>query len=95
MLHNRYLPDWLHRAANGIFGSGLSSLVAIAAMRILGAPLWILWLVLPVALLCTVLDPRRFSLVEGCAGDIGYDELLGDEATRLDDSEGRGNMSDV
>ncbi len=84
MLHNRHLPGWLHRIANAAIGSALSSLAAVAAMRVLGAPPWALRLVLPVALVCAALDPRRFSLVEGCAGDLGYDELPDDEAKKPD-----------
>ncbi len=75
MLHNCYLPDWLHRLANGTIGAGVSSLAALAAVEVLGMPLWALWFVLPVAFACTALDPDRFSLVEGCAGDLGDDEL--------------------
>jgi len=78
MLHNRYLPDWLHRVANGAVGGVLCSLAALAIVRFLGAPLCALWFVPPVVLICTALDPRRFSLVEGCAGDLGYDGLLDD-----------------
>ncbi len=85
MLHNRYLPDWLHRFANGAIGAGLSSLAVVAAVGVLAMPLGTLWFVLPAALVCTALDPRRFSLVEGCAGDLGYDELLDDEQPNVAD----------
>ncbi len=85
MLHNFYLPDWLHRLANGTIGAGVSSLAALAAVEALGVPLSALWFVLPAALVCTALDPRRFSLVEGCAGDLGYDELLDDEQPNVAD----------
>jgi hypothetical protein len=85
VLHNRYLPDWVHRLANGAIGGVLSSLAASAAVRVLGAPLGAFWCVLLVALLCTALNSRRFSLVEGCAGDLGYDELLDDGADEPDD----------
>jgi len=37
-------------------------------------PLWAFWFVLLVAFACAALDPRRFSLVEGCAGDLGYND---------------------
>ncbi len=73
-MKNCDLPDSLHRFANGAIGAGLSSLAVVAALGVLGVPLRTLWLVLPVALVCTALDPRRFSLVEGCAGDLCYDE---------------------
>jgi hypothetical protein len=82
MVPNRYLPHWLHRLANGAVGAILSSLTAMALVRFLSAPLWALWLMLPVVLICTALDPRRISLVEGCAGDIGYDGLVVDDAEK-------------
>ncbi len=75
MLHNRHLPDWVHRIANGAIGGGLCSLAVLAWVRWLGALLWAFWLSLPVAIACWARDPRRFSLVEGCAGEVGYDEL--------------------
>jgi hypothetical protein len=31
------------------------------------------------------IDPHRFSLVEGCAGDLGYDELRDEAAEKPDD----------
>jgi len=78
LLPNCYLPDWLHRLANGAIGAGLSSLAALAGVWVFGVPLWALWFVLPAVFVCAALDPRRFSLVEGCAGDLGYDGLLDD-----------------
>ena len=64
MFHNRYLPRWIHRVANGAIGSVLSLLLAVAAFRIFGVPLWVIWLVLPAAIICVASDPQRFSLVE-------------------------------
>ncbi|MDR3637827.1 MAG: hypothetical protein P4L84_28735 [Isosphaeraceae bacterium] len=78
MLHNRYLPNWLHRLANSAVGGVLSLLAASAAVRVLGAPLGSFWGALLVAFLCAALDPMQFSLVEGCAGEDGYDELTDD-----------------
>src|SRR5262249_18715298 len=87
VLHNRYLPDWVHRLANGAIGGVLSLLVTTAIVRILGTPLRTLWFALPVAVVCMALDPSRYSLVEGCAGDLGYDALLGDDSEKPVDSD--------
>ena len=62
-------------------------LAATAIVRVLGMPLRILWGALPVAIACIALDPSRYSLVEGCAGDVGYDELLGDESEKPEDGD--------
>jgi hypothetical protein len=75
VLHNRYLSDDLHRLANGAIGGLLCLLLTTSAVRYFGFPLWLLWLSVPVGLVCTVLPPSRFTLVEGCAGGEGYDEL--------------------
>jgi len=85
VLHNRYLPDWVHRLTNGVIGGLLSLLALVVAVRALGAPLGVLWVTLPVVACCAAFNPRRFSLVEGCAGDLGYDELLDDGAGKPDD----------
>jgi hypothetical protein len=85
LLPNRYLPDWLHRVANGAAGGAVSSLAAVAIVRLLNVPLWALWFVLPAAIICMAIDPHRFSLVEGCAGDLGYDELRDEAAEKPDD----------
>ena len=75
MLHNRYLPDWAHRFANGAVGAALTSIAALLAVRVFDAPLGAFWIAVPALLCCAAPDPRRFSLVEGCAGALGYDEL--------------------
>jgi hypothetical protein len=85
VLHNRYLPDWVHRLANGIIGGLLSVSALVATVRVLGAPLGVLWVALAVAFGCMALKPRRFSLVEGCAGDLGYDGLRDGDAEKPDD----------
>jgi len=46
-------------------------------VRFLALPLWLLWLSLPLAIVFAMVSPVRCSLVEGCAGDLGYDELNG------------------
>jgi hypothetical protein len=78
VLHNRYLPGWAHRLANGLLGGFQALIALVAVVPLVGAPLGVLWLALPMAVCCMALDPGRFSLVEGCAGDLGYDELLDD-----------------
>jgi hypothetical protein len=81
-IHNRYLPQWTHRIANGVMEALLLALFAVSGAQFVpaGSPLWkaailLLWLSAPVGLLVSLLDPRKFSLVEGVAGDVGYDEL--------------------
>ncbi|MBL9091249.1 MAG: hypothetical protein JNL96_08490 [Planctomycetaceae bacterium] len=80
MLHNRSLPLWLHRTCNGLLGAGV--LLAVGGLG-LGAPAdgWrhilarcLIWASVPVGIALVALT-RRFSLVEGVAGDMGYDEL--------------------
>lgn len=75
VIHNRWLPDWLHRLANGIVGAGLAALIACVGVRELGLPLRAFAVVPLAAAVSVAAPPRRFSLVEGCAGVHGYDEL--------------------
>lgn len=79
MLHNCYLPDWIHRLANGAIGGLLASAAVCAAVSGAGASFEAFWSVPLVASICMGINPRRFSLVEGCAGDLGYDELVDDD----------------
>jgi hypothetical protein len=78
VLHNRLLADWIHRAANGAIGGMVACGLVTAAARLTEAPFWLLWLAVPIGLLCMVPSPKRFTLVEGCAGEMGHDELLKD-----------------
>ncbi len=82
MTINRYLPNWLHRVANAIVATALCAFVGIAGLNYLhGIPVlaraskWLLYLSPFIGILCGVLNPKRFSLTEGCAGDVGYDGL--------------------
>jgi hypothetical protein len=50
-------------------------LLALALAARLGAPAWSLWFAAPVGLVFAMPNPNRTSLVEGCAGEAGYDEL--------------------
>jgi hypothetical protein len=80
MIHNRYLPLWLHRTCNGVFGTAL--LVGIGSIWFsdpVGS--WgyfvsrcLIWASVPVGIILA-LFARRFSIVRGVAGGDGYDEL--------------------
>jgi len=80
MIHNRYLPLWLHRVCNGVFGAAL--LLGIGSIWF-GEPAgsWrhflsrcLIWSSIPVGIILA-LFARRFSIVQGVAGGEGYDEL--------------------
>jgi hypothetical protein len=80
MIHNRYLPLWLHRVCNGVFGAVL--LIGIGSIWF-GAPeeTWrhivsrcAIWASGPVGI-TLALVAHRFSIVQGVAGRDGYDEL--------------------
>jgi hypothetical protein len=79
---NRFLPNWLHRGCNGVFGSalcafagigGLYYLNGISALAYLSG--WLLYLSPFVGILCGILNPKRFSITEGLAGEVGYEGL--------------------
>lgn len=80
MIRNRFLPQWLQRVCNGVVGAML--LLAIGSVWIgepTGSWKYLLSLSLflasvPLGILLALLT-RRFSLVEGIAGDVGSDEL--------------------
>lgn len=57
----------------------------VGVVRFLGVPMGVLWCAMLVAIGVMAVDPRRFSLVEGCAGDLGYDELMDGEGGGADD----------
>jgi hypothetical protein len=80
MIHNRYLPLWLHRVCNGVFGAVL--LIGIGSIWF-GEPAetWrhivsrcLIWASIPVGITLALIA-RRFSIVQGVAGGDGYDEL--------------------
>ena len=79
-LHNRILPTWLHRLAQGLLTlAAVPTFVAVATpyvrSSIVGWLLGILLVFSPIlALLAGCLAPR-WSIVEGIAGEDGYDEL--------------------
>jgi hypothetical protein len=81
-LHNRYLPHWAHRIANGVMASLLLALTGAWLTSTLDSDSlpWKMSLVLlyasPTGLLASLLSPSRFTLVEGIVGEDGYDELV-------------------
>jgi hypothetical protein len=77
-IHNRHMPAWVRRFANAAVVAFLALAITTAAVHYLAWPLWLLWLSLPCGIGCMLLNPRKFTLVEGCAGDDGYDELIQD-----------------
>jgi hypothetical protein len=90
VLHNRYLPKWLHRACNAGFGSMLiATLGTLAVTNLLPNALQAVGLRIVVTstvamgLVLLIVDPNRFSTVEGCAGDLGYDELTDEEVEEI------------
>ena len=80
MIHNFHLPQWLHRLACGAFGTVV---LVLLGLNWLSQPpgswrhfLSVCFLVLSVpagVVLACVAD--RFSIVEGLAGDAGYEDL--------------------
>ena len=80
-MRNRYLPQWLHRLACGAVGAAVAAAIASAGLRYFQAGSWLhtasgvlLWLSIPVGILLACVA-HRFSIVEGSAGDAGYDNL--------------------
>jgi hypothetical protein len=79
MSRTRYLPLWLHRIFNGLFPAAL--LAGFATFWIDQPPgswrhvvsVGMLWSSIPVGLVFAAMT-RRFSIVEGLAGEIGYEE---------------------
>ena len=74
-----YLPLWLHRIFNGLFPA--ASLAGFSSCWI-GEPtgswhhtvsLCLLWSSIPVGLVLAAIT-HRFSIVEGLAGEVGYEE---------------------
>lgn len=76
VLHNRYLPRWIHRLANGAIAGSKVTIIVLLAVRFLDLPIWILWIGAIAAVVGIIVNPSRTSFVEGCAGEVGYDELL-------------------
>lgn len=81
IIHNRYLPEWLHRLFCAVYGMALFATFwvlllswtaggnFVSYVRPLG------WLVPLVGCVCFLLAPGH-SVVRGLAGEAGYDELV-------------------
>ena len=84
MITNRYLPLWLHRVACGIITAGFLAAIASGGLRYAESDSYLhiasrllFWLSIPIGLVAACVA-HRFSIVEGCAGDVGYEELDSD-----------------
>jgi hypothetical protein len=79
-VRNHYLPLWLHRICNGIFPAvillGLGSIwfTEPAGTWRHFISLCLMWGSIPVGVIFACLT-HRFSVVEGTAGDAGYENL--------------------
>ena len=80
-MKNRYLPQLVHRVACGVMGTSVIATIACVGMRYLESDSrWhamakaLLWSSVPVGIFLSYIA-NRFSIVEGCAGDAGYDDL--------------------
>jgi hypothetical protein len=68
--------------ANAIFATALCATGGIAGLNYFeGIPIlaqvskWLLYLSPFAGIFCAILNPRRFSITEGLAGEVGYDGL--------------------
>jgi hypothetical protein len=68
---NQYLPNWLHRLCNALLSS-----LAVGTFLLLLWPDWRIGALSALVFVVNLLiNPTRFSVVEGVAGDLGYIEL--------------------
>ncbi len=80
-IHNRYLSEGAHRLANGALGAVFTLGVGAVLWQKGPGPHWRElghWLTLlsaPAGVALAFIPPSRFTLVEGIAGEAGYDEL--------------------
>ena len=81
-IHNRYLPGWAHRLANGVVAAAILVGFAVIGLTLVDPAgklanlcWWFLKAAAPVGFLVLFLNPKRFSLVRGVGGEVGYDEL--------------------
>jgi len=82
-IHNRFLPAWAHRVANGVVAAAILVGFAVvgltlfdSASTVAAASWWCLRAALPIGVLALFLNPNRISLVRGIGGEVGYDELV-------------------
>jgi TRAP-type C4-dicarboxylate transport system permease small subunit len=84
-IHNRYLPNWVHRIFNGLFAFFLNATIGVLGWVyfrnqtvICEISKGLIYLSIPIGIFVFFLNPKRISLVEGLAGVDGYDELIDD-----------------
>jgi hypothetical protein len=82
VIHNRLLSAWLHRVANALFVCCLTLAGAsLLAVSVQPGSTWqsfaygLIYATPGIFLFVLLVNPDRFSAVEGIAGDDGYDEL--------------------
>ena len=79
-IHNHYLPQWLHRITCGGFVAVVLALLGLNWLsqpsgswrHIVSLCLLISSVPVGIAFACVA---HRFSIVEGLAGDVGYEDL--------------------
>jgi hypothetical protein len=83
----------LHRIACGVLGAAVAATIACAGLRYFEpdslmsiASRALLWLSVPIGI-TLALVAHRFSIVEGCAGDAGYEGLETDTKDRDNEHE--------
>jgi acyl carrier protein len=81
-IHNCYLPRWLHRLCCGVVGTVASATFASLGLSnfspghlLYQSSAVLLYLSIPIGVISAIVA-GRFSIVEGIAGDVGYDELV-------------------
>lgn len=91
MIRNRYLPQLVHRVACGVMGTSVTATIACVGLRYLEWDSWwhtaakaLLWSSVPVGIFLAYIA-NRFSIVEGCAGDAGYDDLETNQESKTRD----------
>lgn len=87
-IRNHYLPQWLLRLACGVFAA---LALVLTGIGFLGRPdgswrhltaLCLIILSMPLGIFFACVA-HRFSIVEGCAGEVGYENL--DESEKPDE----------
>jgi hypothetical protein len=79
-IRNHYIPLWLHRVACGGFATAMLALIGMSCLgQADGSWRHLICLCLiissvPVGFFCACVA-HRFSIVEGLAGDVGYEDL--------------------
>ena len=78
VFYNRYLPSLVHRIANALCGGLLLATIGVAIVTFLLPGPWqwmatrlILWTGLIVGTTLLTVSPKRLTLVEGVAGEMG------------------------